>query len=125
MLRPGARPEAERGETNIGPGVVSAVAARAALEVPGVVRSEPSAVARVMRRSGGGLPGASANVEGDQASVELQVTLTYPAPVWSTAEAVRQRVRQQVRAYTGLEVGAVDLQVAALMQPQPRRSRVE
>jgi len=115
----------DRGETKIAPGVVSTIAARAALDVPGVMRSEPSGLARVLRRPEGGLPGASADVEGDHAHIELKVTFTYPVPVWSTADSVRQIVRQRVKSYTGLDVGEIDLEITGFTQPQGRKARVE
>ncbi|GAC1315452.1 MAG: hypothetical protein NVSMB16_12450 [Acidimicrobiales bacterium] len=118
-----AAPASERGHTTIAPGVVSSVAARAALDVPSVLRSEPSGLARVLRNRPAGLPDATAQVDEGRASVQLKVIIAYPAPVWSTAEQIRDRVRQQVQSLTGLTVGEIDLEVA-LLRPSVTRRRV-
>ena len=118
-----AAPAHQRGHTIIAPGVVSSIAARAALEVPSVLRSEPTGLARVLGTGKARLPGATAQVDEGRANLQLKVTIAYPAPVWSTSEQVRERVRQQVQALTGLAVGEIDLEVA-LLRPTVTRRRV-
>ena len=70
-----------------------------------------------------GLPGATAQVDEGVASLQLKVTIAYPAPVWSTSEMIRERVRQQVQRLTGLTVGEIDLEIA-LVRPTVTRPRV-
>lgn len=115
-LRPG-RPPGERGQTVIGPAVVTTIAARAALRVPGVMRSEPSALAKVFKVNEAGIPGASARIEEGRATVQLKVTMSYPTPVWSTSDEIRRSVRTDVERFTGLSVGEIDLEVSVARRP--------
>lgn len=116
---------AERGSLSIEDGVVEKVAVAAASEVQhvgGVAR-------RVLgvptgRADADGRPRASARVSGDVVALELRLSVTYPASVRATTEAVREHVRDRVHALTELTVSRVDIAVAALAATRAPSGRV-
>jgi len=124
------------GVLSVADGVVAKLAARAAVDVDDV----GAAATRVLGRelSGGGLdrlgwlksseigalPACSARVDGQQAFVELTISVRYPAPVRQVAAAVREQVISRVGQLTGLQVVEVDIKVLALVRELPRPPRV-
>jgi uncharacterized alkaline shock family protein YloU len=105
-----------RGRLDIHDRVIERVVRRAALGVPGVVRHQPAA-SRVV---GGGLPRVHLTVAHGHVSVAVDVAVSWPRPVAATAAAVRERVRGDVRAFTGLVVDSAHVSVAALVVPVER-----
>ncbi|WP_018634662.1 Asp23/Gls24 family envelope stress response protein [Parafrankia elaeagni] len=71
-----------------------------------------------VRRSPGqrpeGWPEVRAKIVDGGVCVALTLSVTYPASVSGTAEAVRDRVRERVAALAGLPVTRIDIQVATL-----------
>ncbi|MCK9900308.1 Asp23/Gls24 family envelope stress response protein [Frankia sp. Cpl3] len=71
-----------------------------------------------VRRSPGqrpeGWPEARAKIVDGGVCVSLTLSVTYPASVSGTAEAVRDRVRERVAALAGLPVTRIDIQVVTL-----------
>ncbi|MCG5214448.1 Asp23/Gls24 family envelope stress response protein [Streptosporangium soli] len=101
-------PPERRGRTHIPENVVSKIATRAAQEVGGVVE--------VRRR--GPVPrgrAADATVHGGLASLRLDVSVAYPVPIRSVADQLRRHVATRVHQMTGLAIGHVDIDVAALV----------
>ncbi len=120
-LPPAAAPDGNRGETIIAPAVVSVIAAQAALSVDGVMRSAASGLARVFKPGASNAPDAVAHIDAGRARVQLDVTVAYPAPVWTVTEQIRTRVRDDVARMTGLGVGEIDLRVGLVRPEVPRR----
>jgi uncharacterized alkaline shock family protein YloU len=115
----------ERGSLTIADTVVEKVAAGAAAEIDGV----GGAARRVLgvptaREDGDHRPKASARVAGQTAALDLRVTVTYPASVRATTEAVRAHVRERVEALTDLSVTRVEITVAALTSRSGSTRRV-
>jgi uncharacterized alkaline shock family protein YloU len=94
-----------RGAIHVSQGVVAKVAAYAASELPDV----GGAWHGLGRR-----PKVTAHVDGTQAYLELVVSVRWPAPVPRVTSALRRHVRDKVQQLTGLQVGAVNIQVADL-----------
>ena len=113
-------PTPSHGETVIAPGVLATVARKAASEVDGVEIVNGSGL--LFRRQG-----ATADVGGNRAAVELRLAVRWPRPVAEVTARVRDRVREQVRTLTGYEVTDVDITIDRLPQPASRRAgrRVE
>ena len=106
---------AERGSLSIADTVVEKVAAAAAGEVDHV----GGAARRVLgvptgREGGDGPPRGSATVNGQLATLEVRMSVVYPASVRAVTEATRAHLRDRVEALTELTVSRVDISVAAL-----------
>lgn len=137
---PQSRPVEPLGETAIGdtglgrvevsPAVVGKLAGRAALDVPDVGAAATTVLGHELPGALGGrtrlgtAPSASADVDGTLAYVTVTISVRYPAPVRSTAAAVRTAVRERLQELAGLEVVEVDVHVPALVTDLPRPSRV-
>jgi uncharacterized alkaline shock family protein YloU len=129
-VRPG---RSELGTISISSQVVQKLAARAAVEVPDAGAAAP----RVMGRSvtgasvlGGrqtsltGLPRAEAEVDGPTAALALWISIRWPASIPGVSTAVREHVRDRVRALTSLEVTEVSISVTDLATRQNGPPRV-
>jgi uncharacterized alkaline shock family protein YloU len=106
---------ADRGTLALDDVVVEKVAVAAAMEIEHV----GGATRRVLgvptgREHGDGRPRGAVQVSGQVAAIELRLSVTYPASVRATTEAVRAHVRRQVHALTELTVSRVDITIAAL-----------
>lgn len=102
-----------RGTTTIADKVLERLAARAALEVPGVVRHStgPDVLSAVTPD----LPRASAQVAGDRVSVDLKVAVDWAASAHEVAASVRRHAREELQRLTGKTVDRVDVTVSALV----------
>ena len=115
----------ERGRLEIADVVIERVARAATGEVAHV----GGAARRVLglptgREDGEGAPQVSATVTGDLATVAVRLSVTYPASVRDTTEAVRAHVRERVAALTELTVSRVDISVTALNRTSAPTGRV-
>ena len=120
---PGPVPPEGRGQLTVNDRVVEKVAgyavtfvtdaAAAPRRVLGVKIGEarPQAVASVQ-----------AQVQDDIASVHAAITVRWPRPVPHVADEVRERIRSDVRAITGVRVDHVDVEVVSMTLPstEPR-----
>jgi uncharacterized alkaline shock family protein YloU len=128
--RPGRN---EMGAISISSGVVEKLAARAAVEVPDAGAAAP----RIMGRSvsgigaiGGrqtsmtGMPKTSAEVDGSTVVLDLSISVRWPASIPAVSRAVREHVRGQVTALTGLNVTDVSISVTDLATRRDDTRRV-
>ncbi|MEU8036108.1 Asp23/Gls24 family envelope stress response protein [Streptosporangium sp. NPDC049078] len=100
-------PAERRGRTEISDQVVSRIAAHAAGEVPRV------------REVGEWKPlffrgGTHATLDADLATLQIDVTVEYPAPIREVAEEVRRHVAERVMTLTGKDVGHIDVNVTGV-----------
>lgn len=95
-------PPEERGALDVAARVVDTIASRAALGVPGVVRTPG-------RR---GLPRVHSSQSGGRAVIGVEVTLAWPRPAAETSAAVRSLVAQEVLRLAGVRADRVDVAVA-------------
>ncbi|MFF3439880.1 Asp23/Gls24 family envelope stress response protein [Streptosporangium sp. NPDC002721] len=99
-----AVPAERRGRTDISDRVVSRIAARAAGEV--------ARVREVGERGPLSFRGGTrATLDGELATLRLDVTVEYPTPIREVAEEVRRHVAERVMVLTGLDVGHIDVLV--------------
>jgi uncharacterized alkaline shock family protein YloU len=113
------REPGERGTTVVAPGVIAAIARRAASEVDGVETVGPTGLSgalAALRSSSSG--GASAHVASRRAVIDLDIAVQWPRSVASVTAAVRDHVRSRVQSLTGHTVTDVDIVVVDL--PAPR-----
>lgn len=104
--RPGppAVPAEQRGRTDISERVVSRIAICAAREV--------ARVRKVGERGPLSFRGGTrAAVDGRLATLRLDVTVEYPAPIRAVADEIRRHVAERVMALTGMDVGHIDIDV--------------
>lgn len=120
----------ELGVISIDDRVVAKLAARAAVEIPDAGGAAPRILGRSMDGIAGirdtsldSLPKTSADVDGSQAVLDLQISVRWPASVPDTAAQVRQHVAARISELTGLHVAEVQITVSALvthLAPPPR-----
>lgn len=67
----------------------------------------------------------SATVDDTTASLQVRLSIAYPASVARTTEQVRSHLIQRLHELTGLVVTRVDITVAALYVTQPGHRRVQ
>ncbi|TCJ36816.1 Asp23/Gls24 family envelope stress response protein [Parafrankia sp. BMG5.11] len=102
--------------------VVAKIAAIAAADVEAVAGPPPRAATRVAAFLRDGSPGgrpsgrpeATVRVVDGAAWVSLTLSITYPASVSQTTQAVRDRVRERVAALAGLPVARIDIDIPLL-----------
>lgn len=112
----------QRGRTVIKDKVLETIAARAARDVEGVA-ADGSDLTQLIGRA---LPRADAQVAGTRARVQVTIAVAWPQPVGQVAAHVRDTVRAALSEMTGLDVDAVDVQVAKVLHLSPTiRRRVQ
>jgi uncharacterized alkaline shock family protein YloU len=117
--RPALREPSERGHLTIADRVVEQVAVMAARQIDGVAVTG-SGLERAVGRN---FPRAEAHVAGRRVRVVMQIAVTWPAALPQVSAAVRDSVQERVTTLVGLDVDAVDVSAAKVVQAQPRQTR--
>ncbi|MFC5382681.1 Asp23/Gls24 family envelope stress response protein [Aquipuribacter nitratireducens] len=110
-------PAARRGHLEVRPRVVDRVAALAAREVAGVVRTPAGRLGR------GALPAVHSRVDGDRVRLEVDLAVRWGRSLADVAAGVQERVADRVAALTSLHVELVDVTVEEVLVPAPETSR--
>lgn len=116
----------ERGRTDISDQVVERIVGQAIAEVDragGFARRVLGV--RLSRESPDRTAHSSAEVNGGVVTVDVQMSVIYPASVRRIAATARENIRERVARLTGLTVAYVDIEVARLLPPAQRGRRVE
>lgn len=114
---------ADRGRLTIADRVVERIAAAAAAEVDAAT----GAARRVLgvAVSSADRPRVAARVHGQEATVEIDMSVSWPAPVRQVARRVREHVGERLVTLVGLRSARVDVHVAALpLERAPDEKRV-
>ncbi|SDF85532.1 Asp23/Gls24 family envelope stress response protein [Klenkia brasiliensis] len=112
-----------RGRTTVADRAVERLAAAAAAEVDLATGSARRVLGLPV--SDPDRPRVTARVHGDEATVEVDLAVAWPAPVGQVARRVRARVAEQLADLAGLRAVRVDVRVTALpAQRAPERPRV-
>jgi uncharacterized alkaline shock family protein YloU len=133
-----ALPASQVGRTELGiitinDRVVAKMAARAAAEIPDAGAAAPrvlgrsvtsAAVVGARTTSLTGLPKASADVDGSVVTLDLSISVRWPASVPEVTTAVRENVCSRVSGLTGLTVAEVSISVTDLVTRLPGPARV-
>lgn len=118
-------PPEERGSLRISDRVVEKVAGHA-VTFNADAAAAPRRVLGV--NLGGPRPGDAASVEakvrGDVASIEVAIAVRWPRSVQTVADELRERIRSDVGAITGVRVDHVDVEVVSMMLPDSSERRV-
>ncbi|SFA77078.1 Uncharacterized conserved protein YloU, alkaline shock protein (Asp23) family [Amycolatopsis marina] len=104
----GSDTDTDRGRTTVEERAVERIVAHAVSEVDGIAGS-----AR-----------ASARLDGETTTLEVRLSVTYPASVTATTERAREHVVRRATELTGLRVSRVDIVVAGLRGPVVDNRRV-
>ena len=118
-------PTEQRGRLTVADRVVEKVAGYAVT----FVTDAAAAPRRVLGvRFGGARPDEAASVrahvQGDLASVHASIAVRWPSSVQTVADEVRERIRSEVTAITGVGVDHVDVEVVSLTLPDSAGPRV-
>lgn len=122
---PGPAAADDRGSTVIHPRVVERVAAQAVREV-----SNTAGTARRLLGHTIGVPGTQtqatvrAYVDGPVATVDVALTVIYPAPVLAVTRRARHHITDRIVELTGLSVRRVDITVVGMSVARPSTPRV-
>lgn len=121
-----AVPAADRGATEVAERVVAKIAAAAVGEVEHA-RGAARRVAGVALGSdeAADRPHADATVDGHTATVDVTMSVVYPAPVADVATVARAAVINRVGQLCGITVRQVDIHVTALVPPRATGRRVQ
>ena len=133
-----ALPASQAGRTELGiitinDRVVAKMAARAAAEIPDAGAAAPRVLGRSVTRAAvvgarttslTGLPKASADVDGSVVTLDLSISVRWPASVPEVTTAVRETVCSRVSGLTGLTVAEVSISVTDLVTRLPGPARV-
>jgi uncharacterized alkaline shock family protein YloU len=65
-----------------------------------------------------------AQINDDIASAQVAIAVRWPKPVQKVADEVRERIRSEVKATTGVRVDHVDVEVVSMSLPDSARPRV-
>lgn len=109
----------QRGRTTIEDAVLEHIAVNAALEVDGVTATGSDLDKLIGRR----LPKANAHVAGTRARVQVEIAAAWPHPVATVAAAVREYVTARLVELTGLDIDAVDVEVARVIHTSEQHRR--
>ena len=115
----------DRGSTVIRPRVVERVAAQAVREV-----SDTAGTARRVLGRTIGTPGTQAHatvrayVDGPVATIDVAMTVVYPAPVLAVTRRTRHHITDRIVELTGLSVRRVDITVVGMTVDRPSTPRV-
>ena len=112
----------DRGTTTLADRVVEKIAARAATDVPHALGLTRRAVGREFGRPS---VRAHAQIDGDVASLQLELAVQYPASARATTRGVREHVADRVTMLCGLTVDHIDITVAVLRRVDQGRKRVQ
>jgi uncharacterized alkaline shock family protein YloU len=123
----------ELGTITISTRVVVKLAARAAVEVPDAGAAAPRVLGRTVtgppslgarQTSLTGLPKVTADVDGSRVTLDLAISVRWPASVPAVTSSVREHVISRVTKLTGLTVTEVTISVTDLATSLPAAARV-
>ena len=122
---PGRVPPEERGRLTVDDRVVEKVAGYAVT----FVTDAAAAPRRVLGVNIGaarpaGAASVHAQVQDDIASVHAAIAVRWPRSVQEVADEVRERIRSEVAAITGVRVDHVDVEVVSMTLPDSAEPRV-
>ena len=114
----------DRGRTTIADRVVERIAAAAAAEVDAATGSPRRLLGIAI--SSADRPQVTARVHGEEATVDITMSVSWPAPVRTITRRVREHVSERLITLVGLRSARVDVRVAALAVEQaPQQRRVQ
>lgn len=115
----------ERGTTVVLPRVVERVATQAVREVADAAGTGRRVLGRNIGSTGTDTAAnVRAHVDGAVATLDVAMTVIYPAPVLEVTRRARHHIVDRVRELTGLSVHRVDITVVGMSVEKPANARV-
>jgi len=123
-------PPVERGALDVADRAVERITRAAVLGAPGVAptsRTGGGVGGGLAGALGRGLPRVDVARAGSQVDVEVELASVWPRSAAQVADAVRERVREELLSLAGLTAGSVSVSVVDVVRPTaesaPRRVR--
>lgn len=105
----------QSGQINIAEEVIASIASIAASEVEGLADVKHGAIADIVGIFGGRQKGVEVRLdEAGRVHVNLKVTVAYGHPIHEVARRIQQKVGDDIKSMTGLDVDGVDIYVKDL-----------
>jgi uncharacterized alkaline shock family protein YloU len=115
-------PVVERGRTTVAATAVERIATELTSEFDGIGGAAPTLLnVAVGSEKFGRDAQVSAHVDGDTVTTAVRCSVSYPTPVASATEALREHLIERIGELTGLRVRRVDITVTALHNGTGRR----
>jgi uncharacterized alkaline shock family protein YloU len=103
------------GQINIAEEVIASIASIAASEVEGLADMKTGSIADIVGIFGGRQKGVEVRLDDEgKVHVNLKVTVAYGHPIHEVARHIQQKVTEDVKSMTGLDVDGVDVYVKDL-----------
>lgn len=116
----------QSGQINIAEEVIASIASIATSEVEGLADVKQGAIADIVGIFGGRQKGVEVHLdEDDMVHVSLKVTVAYGHPIHEVARRIQQKVIEDIKSMTGLEVKGVDVYVKDLKLDTPQEPEEE
>jgi uncharacterized alkaline shock family protein YloU len=116
---------ATRGQTHINPAVVEKVAAQAVHEIDHATGTSRRVLGITLGTTDQDTRArVDARVDDDTATIEITMTVIYPASVQHVTRRTRQHVRERVSDLTGITVQEVNITIAGMRSARPDTPRV-
>jgi len=110
----------ESGQINIAEEVIASIASIATSEVEGLADVKHGAIADIVGIFGGRQKGVEVRLDEDEmVHVSLKVTVAYGHPIHEVARRIQQKVTEDIKSMTGLDVYGVDVYVKDLKLDTP------
>ena len=120
-----AVPPEERGRLTVDDRVVEKVAGYAVTFVADAAAAPRRVLGvRIGRARPNDAASVQAQVQDDIASVQVAIAVRWPRSVATVADEVRERIRSEVTAITGVRVDHVDVEVVSMTLPDAAERRV-
>lgn len=113
------------GLISIADAVVEKIASRAAAEVDDVGGTASRVLGVAIGSDGAdSSPKVRARVDGSIVTLDVRLSVTYPAPVGRVTQQVRDHLIDRIAGLTGLSVRQVDITVTTLRQPRVQHRKL-
>lgn len=110
----------ERGDVSLHSRAIERILAQTSMQIPQTVRHSGSVIDR-----GDKYPSVNIDLRGQSVWVQLDVAVTWPAPLEQVAAEVRDRVLAEGTRLSGLSVERVDVTVHVVESTKNPRRRVQ
>ena len=116
--------EADLGGIKINPEVICTIASMAAVGVEGVVSLSGKFTLSERWGKKDSDKGVSVSMEGDHATITIEINVEYGINIYETAQKVQRVVKDAVESMAGLPVAAVNVSIAGIAFTEERKKEI-